>query len=201
MSHLPEGLLSPPLRQIRLGKYLIFLPRDKDQSLAPIYIFNLGCSQCLYYKAHYLKGWLEYHNIAHNLRQQYEQKYLDYEKHYREHEISFDALDSEGLAVGKELESVSLKLKAKDSLGQAFSMESEGIRPRRLIDLRQKGAWETVYDGDILRLKRHKGKAIYALIDKTTGDRIMAKDERKVKRLKADLKKLYYSWRLKRPSR
>ena len=199
--HKAEGILWPPFFQIKLGKYLIFLPTHKDQSLAPIYIFNLGCSICQHYKAHYLKGWLEYHNIAHNLRQQYEQKYLDYEKHYREHEISFDALDSEGLAVGKELESVSLKLKAKDSLGQAFSMELEGLRARRVNDLREKGVWEIVYDGDILRLKRHKGKAIYALIDKTTGDRIMAKDERKVKRLKADLKKLYYSWRLKRPSR
>lgn len=198
MSHLPEGLLSPPLRRISLGKYLIFLPRDKDQSLAPIYIFNLGCSICQHYKAHYLKGWLEYHNIAHNLRQQYEQKYLDYEKHYGEHEISFDGLDEQSVA--KELESVSLKLMAKDSLGQILSVELEGLRARRVNDLREKGAWETIADGDILRLKRHKGKGIYALIDRTTGDLLLFKDPRKVKRIHADLRKLYYGWSITGPS-
>ena len=94
-------------------------------------------------------------------------------------------------------ERFSAKLEARTKRGR-WRVEIGNIKEDeiRFIDFSKRGAWETVYDGDALRLRRHKGTGVYVLIFRRTGDLYVLADEREAKRLRADLRKLYYRWRI-----
>ena len=94
-------------------------------------------------------------------------------------------------------ERFSAKLEARTKRGR-WRVEIGNIKEDeiRFIDFSKRGAWETVYDGDALRLRRHKGTGVYVLIFRRTGDLYVLADEREAKRLRADLRKLYYRWHI-----
>ena len=99
-----------------------------------------------------------------------------------------------------ELQKGKYKIEGMGPLGP-FRLIGEYIPNVELTNLTPNDQWEKVYDGDILRFIRHKVKDIYVLIDKTTGQKITFKDERKAKRFKADIRKMYGSWHLDGVSR
>ena len=210
----PEGVLWPPFFKIRLGQYLYLIPTT-DKSLAKSYFFNLACSICLYHKATYLKSWLQYYILRHNARPRLEQRYLQYEKHVAEKEpmsnmfkVSYNeapkpfynGANPMPILTSGELQKGKVKIEGMGPLGP-FRLIGEYISNVELTNLTPNDQWETIADGDILLLIRHKVKDIYALIDKTTGKRITFKDKRKVKRVKADFRRIYSSWHLDGVSR
>ena len=69
------------------------------------------------------------------------------------------------------------------------------VAPKPLELRRTAAKWDDIFNGNILRLRRHKEHGTYILIDKFSGMVILSvKDERIVKRLMADMRRLLYVW-------
>jgi len=222
-----EGVLWPPFFQIKLGQYL-YLIAATDKSLRKSYFFNLACSICLYHKAHYLPSWLEYNNLRPNARPRLEQRFLQYEKHILEKELMFKVVFHDDdwrleryfcngaepkppkpngayptLTYDGELEKLQVMIEAKGSRGP-FRMIGDNLPNVEMTNLTPNGKWNMIYDGDIIRLREHKGNGRLAFIHKPTRRRFSIADERQIKRFIADLYKAYRSYhryRKARPSR
>ena len=220
-----EGILWPPYFQIRLGQYLYLIPIT-DKSLRKSYFFNLACSICLYHLRHYLKSWLEYHNLRANARPRLEQRFLQYEKHILEKELMFKVVFHDDdwrleryfcngaieepkptlrypTLTSGELLSSQVMIEAMGPLGP-FRLIGDNLLNVEMTNLTPNDKWNMIYDGDIIRLREHKGTGRLSFIYKAKRRWFSIADERQKKRFVADLYKAYRSYhryRKARPSR
>jgi len=77
-----------------------------------------------------------------------------------------------------------------------YRMTAKSLNYVRRTDLKEKGHWENVFRGHVLRLRWHKQDHTYILTDKRRRHQVLlaVKDEHELRHLLADMRKLHPVW-------